>query len=61
MELLAVFHRENAPLIARSPSEPRTLLGDFMRQPNWLWLTHVAPLALLLALAAASMRPSQGT
>jgi len=52
MESLAVFPRENAPTNFCSPAladKQRSLLGDFVRQPSWLWLTHVAPLALLLA------------
>jgi hypothetical protein len=52
MESLAVFLRGNAPPISRSPPvapEPRPLLGDFLRRPAWLWLTHVVPFALLLA------------
>jgi hypothetical protein len=40
-----------APVATTPPSqrEPRPLVGDFIRHPAWIWLTHVAPIALLLA------------
>ncbi|HEX4138899.1 MAG TPA: MSEP-CTERM sorting domain-containing protein, partial [Candidatus Methylacidiphilales bacterium] len=41
-----------APISARSKNrEPRPLIGEFIRRPEWLWLTHVAPIGLLLAWA----------
>ena len=55
MESLAVPPSGIAPPISKaSPQarEPRPLIGDFIRRPAWLWLTHVAPLALLLASAS---------
>jgi hypothetical protein len=43
-----------APVSPSRPKgrEPRALVGDFIRRPEWLWLTHVAPIALLLAWTA---------
>jgi hypothetical protein len=46
----------HTPFITTSPPgrEPRPLIGDFIRRPAWLWLTHVAPIALLLAWTSRS-------
>jgi hypothetical protein len=45
----------SAPVSAPAKtSAPRPIIGDFIRRPEWLWLTHVVPIALLLLWASGT-------